>query len=368
MRLTRFPFSCLVLDSESVKRPLTYRSGLSPESVVQYRIQNGVFVPNVLKFGPWLQNYILLSSITNPVQVLRATPSLPQFTLSFEPEKEYTPDQTSSNNGTKVGLFNQDKCKVDEIENIQQNTIETEASLDTFSPKGTSPSSTRNVTTPNFGQQFGSDPEVQHQKQTSSQLMCFLRRNGKIQKMPENSSFRAVERTFVLKQQKGITEAIDQEEITLHPTHKKTFFSEMKDSGPTFKVKTCNADFVTYSCVVATHSELWDVGSISTEVQNSVCDEILIVPDCNDQWDFDLRHTVCTSSVEHVNSEQMEQQYVSEELTEGTIGDQSLVQIPEFQIKKFEEMPVFASHVVSPSKFYVQQKDANLQKLSEVMA
>ncbi|MCI4379850.1 hypothetical protein PGIGA_G00233140 [Pangasianodon gigas] len=49
-------------------------------------------------------------------------------------------------------------------------------------------------------------------------------------------------------------------------------------------------------------------------------------------------------------------------------GQEAALRIPEFQIKKFEEMPVVVTHVVSPGNFYIQHKDNNLQELSDIMA
>ncbi len=41
--------------------------------------------------------------------------------------------------------------------------------------------------------------------------------------------------------------------------------------------------------------------------------------------------------------------------------------IPEFQTRRFEEMPVIISHIINPNKFFIQHKDTNLCELSEIM-
>ncbi|XP_072520359.1 uncharacterized protein [Salminus brasiliensis] len=369
-------------DLQNLNMQLIYRGNLSPPRVLQFN-HNGAFVPHVLKFGPLLQNVILANSVTKALKIIGATAFLQNTTLSLESEKENeeSSGKISPNYGTEMELFNQDKSKMSEMENSkfikQQNIIVTETEMqknvaDTFIPKGIHPSLPQNVTTHIFEQQFGNDPEVQHQKQTSSQLMRFLRMNGKTKNVPVTSLFDAVERAYALmQQQKSKNEAVDQKGVALHNAHKRQLFPETKDSGPIFKVKSKSADFVTYSCVIATCSELWDIGNISTEVKktlhDSIYDERLFFPNCNDPKLSDtFRQSMSTSSDESVTSEQVE--HMHNWINESVEGDEFLVKIPEFERKKFEEMSVLASHVVSPNNFYIQHKDANLKKLSETMA
>ncbi|KAL7863418.1 hypothetical protein SRHO_G00124020 [Serrasalmus rhombeus] len=363
------------------KLHLPHRISLSPQRVLHFNHkrsrQNGVFIPNVLKFGPLLQNVIQESSITKAVQIIGATLSLQHMVLSLESEKDQSSGKISTNYGTEIELLTQDDSKKSEMESAKHNMQENIAATEAQTPRNVadiSPRLTQNVTSHIFEQQLGNEPEVQHQKQTSSQLMRFLRMNGKTKNLPDVSFFGSVERAFVLvQQQKRNTEAMDLKKITLYTTQKRQSFSEMKVSGPIFKVKNSCAGFVTYSCIIATHSELWDIGDISTEVKNSsqssVSDEKMASPYCNDSKELDLFGlTVCTSSGESVASDNLELQCDLEELTDGATEDEYLLRIPEFQIRKYEEMPVLVSHVVSPSRFYIQHKDSRLQKLSEIMA
>ncbi|MCI4379849.1 hypothetical protein PGIGA_G00233130, partial [Pangasianodon gigas] len=235
---------------------LTQTTSLSPQRVFQFsylRSQTGIFVPHVLKFGPLLQNIILASSITKAVQIIGATLPLQQLTLLPESEK-LSPGKISSEHSTEML---KQESKVCEVENdkycIPQDIIATETQ------RKAEEILTQNVTTYTSEQQLGNYLKVQHQKQTSSQLIHFLRTSRNM----EQSSFAgSEERAFVLMQQlKSKTETnMDQEFIQLHSTHKKQFISEMNNSVPIFNVKKRSAGSVTYSCMIATITELWDVG------------------------------------------------------------------------------------------------------------
>ncbi|KAI4873436.1 hypothetical protein NFI96_007170 [Prochilodus magdalenae] len=284
------------------------------------------------------------------------------MTLSRESgkeEEEESSTKVSTSYGTEIELSNQDGSKASGLEtaktDVPQKIIPTEAETQkNFAD--ICPSLIPNVTTHVLEQPFVNDPKVQHQKQTSSELMHFLRMIGKTKNVSEIS---CVERAFMLmQQQKPNIEAM-----------KRQSFAEMKVSGPIFKVKTSSADFVTYTCMIATHSELWDIGDISIEAKTSKVSGSngVTFPNCNDSKFLDLfSETVCTSGNESATSDNLEPQCTFEEQADKTT-DVSLVRIPEFQIKKFQEIPVLVSHVISPSRFHIQQEDANLQKMSEIM-
>ncbi|XP_026796329.3 tudor domain-containing protein 5 [Pangasianodon hypophthalmus] len=322
---------------------LTQTTSLSPQRVFQFsylRSQTGIFVPHLLKFGPLLQNIIVASSITKAVQIIGAKLPLQQLPLLPESEK-LSPGKISSEHSTEMS---KQESKVCEVENdkycIPQDIIATETR------RKAEEILTQNVTTYTSEQQLGNYLKVQHQKQTSFQLIHFLRTSRNM----EQSSFAgSEERAFVLMQQlKSKTETnMDQEFIQLHSTHKKQFISEMNNSVPIFNVKKRSAGSVTYSCMIATITELWDVGDISTEVKNSLQDSI----------------------ADEMASKQMKHQCALEGgINRSMDGQEAALRIPEFQIKKFEEMPVVVTHVVSPGNFYIQHKDNNLQKLSDIMA
>ncbi|XP_066504817.1 uncharacterized protein [Hoplias malabaricus] len=384
--LTVFENLKSALDPLSLKMHLTHRVSLSPQHLLQFshwRVnQNGMFYPNVLKFGPLLQNAIMASSITKAVQIIGANLSLQHMEFFFETEKEDITDKISPNE-REIELFSKNNPKVSEMENAKYNVEEdilttedqTPRNLsDTFVPKGIYPILTQNGSSHIFEQQFGNYPEVQHQKQTSSQLIHFLKMNGKKKNVPEISLLGAGEKAGLMQEQKIKSETKDQKAITLLTTDKRHLFTEMKASGPIFRVKNSSAGIVTYSFMVASNSELWDVGDITTKVKKSlrdtVSDDSLTFANNNDLNPLEnFSQTMCTSSSESVITEPVEQQSDAEELTDSTMEEEEFfMKIPEFQIKKFEEMPVLVSHVISPSDFYIQHDNANLQNLSETMA
>ncbi|XP_026851991.2 tudor domain-containing protein 1-like [Electrophorus electricus] len=136
---------------------------------------------------------------------------------------------------------------------------------------------------------------------------------------------------------------------TSQSAQKRQLVSVMDVSRPIFKLKNSSAGSVTYSCMIATPSELWDIGDISTEVTNSAPGMM--------------------SDERSVASEHVEHQCGPDKLMDSSVDDdEAQVRIPEFQIKKFEELPVVATYVITPSNFYIQHKDTNLQELSHIMA
>ncbi|XP_053486359.1 uncharacterized protein LOC128611109 isoform X1 [Ictalurus furcatus] len=193
----------------------------------------------------------------------------------------------------------------------------------------------------------------------------------------EQLSFAGFEEgAFVLTQQlksRTVTNR-DPEFIQLPSIHEKPMVSETDYSVPVFKVKNISAGSVTYRCMIFTNSELWDIGDISTEVENSlqvsVADERLSFADHDDSRILNpFTPSFCISCNESMTSEQMKHQCGMEAVTNRSMdGQEAAVRIPEFKIKKFEEMPVVVTHVVSPGNFCIQHKENNLQELSDIMA
>ncbi|XP_076877161.1 uncharacterized protein LOC143526573 [Brachyhypopomus gauderio] len=376
-------------DLHCLKTNLKQSEGLSPHNRLQLnyvkKCDPGAFVPQVFKFGPMLHNVILARSITKSVQIVAAKISLQQIILSLETEKDESPGKTSPVCDTEVESFSQDESKGREMEdvnnNLQKNTIAAKAQIqrnyaNPFVPKEIfSDMRTQNVTTLLFDQQFGNDLEVQHQKQTSSQLMHFLRTNRKAEQGPELSLSCAVDRPSTLvQQQNSKTEPSMADRNTSQNARKRRLSSEMDACRPIFKLKNNRAGSVTYSCMIATPSELWDIGDISIELRNFtpelMSDESLALANCNDSKVLDaFSLSICPSKNVTVASEEGMGQCGPDKLMNRSVdGDEALVRIPEFQIKKFEEMPVIATHVITPSNFYIQHQDTNLQELSEIVA
>lgn len=321
---------------------LTQTTSVSAQRMFQLRYlrsQTEVFAPHVLRFGPLLQNVILANSVTKAMQSIGATSPVQQLTLLLESEKQSL-EKISSEHATEMLLKQESNvCDMEKYKYcIPQNINATESYISE--------------------QQFGNCAEIQHQKQTSAQLMHFLRSNRNIEQFSFSGS---EEETLVLKEQiksKTVTN-MNQTFIQFHSTHEK----EMNQSVPVFRVKSSSAGFLTYSCMIATNSELWDIGDISAEMQN--------FPSAEHSESCVLKsrtQSFCASSKESMESKQIKHQCGIEGMMKRTMDEQvAATRIPEFQSKKFEEMPVVVSHVVSPGNFYIQHKDNNLQELSDVM-
>ncbi|KAF7707202.1 uncharacterized protein LOC124386391 [Silurus meridionalis] len=329
-------------------------SSLSPQHLFQFsnlRRQTGECVPRVLKFGSSLQNAVLANSKTKAVLPLQ------QLALLHGAEKK-SPDSIPPEHSTK--LFLKQESKVCKVENgkylIPQDIIPTE----TEKKEAEFLSITNSITE----QQFGNNFRIQHQKQTSSQLIHFLRTNRNMKCF----SFAGSEKgAFELKQQlKGKTETnMDQEFIQWQKTHNKP----RNNSACIFTVKNSCAGSVTYRCVIATNSELWDIGDISTEVKNPLASiiESLTFADCNYSCIMDpFTQSFCISSNESM-AHQCGIKGVSSKSVDRSSKIEATGKIPEFQIKKFEEIPIVVTHVVSPNNFYIQLKDNSLQELSEII-
>lgn len=298
------------------------------------------------------------------MQIIVATLPLQQLTFSLESEKQ-SPGTTSSE------MSSTQESEVCEVESDQycmpQDTTAAEAR------RKSEESLTQNVTNYISEQQLGDCLKIQHQKQTSSQLVHFLRTSRNM----EQSSFAGFEEgAFVLTQQlksRTVTNR-DPESIQLPSIHEKPIVSETDYPVPVFKVKNISAESVTYRCMIFTNSELWDIGDISTEVKNSlqvsVADERLSFADHDDSRILDpFTPSFCISCNESMTSEQMKHQCGMEAVINRSMdGQEAAVRIPEFKIKKFEEMPVVVTHVVSPGNFCIQHKENNLQELSDIMA
>lgn len=333
---------------------LTQTARVPPQHMFQFsslRSQTELFVPHVLKFGPLLQNAILANSVTKAMQSIGATLPVQQLTLLLELEKQ-SDGKISSEHATEMLLKHDSKvCDMDNYNHcMPQNIITTEKFL------------TQNVARYISEQQFENCPKIQHRKQTSAQLVDFLRTNRNVE---EFSSAGSKEEAYVLKEQlkSKIVTHMNQKFIQLRSTHKEEFVSQMNNSIPIFKVKNISAGFVTYICMIATNSELWDIGDISAEARNfssaDYSDSCTLNP-CHQSFGISSNESMASREMKHQRGiEGMMERAMDEPVTP--------IRIPEFQIKKFEEMPVIVTHVVSPWSFYIQHKDNNLQELSDIM-
>lgn len=217
----------------------------------------------------------------------------------------------------------------------------------------------------NTQQNTGSDEICRH-KLSSSQLIHFLKITRNTKQVSELASS-----ANEVKYRTSITRAslrLDQRVMAVTSAKKDVeneIFSEGKFSEPIFAEKSVSVDCVAYHWMITTNSELWDTGNIFSETNHSKAE-----PFPNEMVDFLFQddwkvanlysQSICSSKEELCPLEGCK--------GSGTLTDEPAhVQIPEFQSRKFEEIPVVITHVVHPNKFFIQHKDTNLCELSEIM-
>lgn len=207
------------------------------------------------------------------------------------------------------------------------------------------------------------DVHVQHQKQTSSQLLHFLKAKGKNTGAPEvtvmrqrnenmtNFSPPAVQHTAFLFE----PAAMDLPKEAKAP---QTLSTNMENQIPVFKVKRAESSgSLIYSYVTATRTELWDIGDIFMEAEQADCDVIPLENKASGKSEAEVEDpcqvrgqpggTLQNAESEHIGDPAPVQARTTDGLT-----------IPEFQFPKFEETEVVVSHIVNPGNFYVQQADS----------
>ncbi|KAK9963499.1 hypothetical protein ABG768_006681 [Culter alburnus] len=229
-----------------------------------------------------------------------------------------------------------------------------------------------------FQQNTGSD-EIHRHKLSSSQLIHFLKmtRNSKQVSELASSANEVKYRTNItqaslrLKQQQNINAMASVDQMPFTSAKKDVeneVFSEGKFSEPIFAEKSNRVDCVAYHWIITTNSELWDTGNIFSETNHSKAE-----PFPNEMVDFLFQddwkianlysQSNCSSKEESCPLEGCKGSGTLTDVHEDDVH----IQIPEFQSRKFEEIPVVITHVVHPNKFFIQHKDTNLCELSEIM-
>lgn len=191
------------------------------------------------------------------------------------------------------------------------------------------------------------DVQVQHQKQTSSQLLHFLKVKAKntgvlnVTVMEWHNSFSGLPPPSPAKN--NTKPACQFKKEAAWPSG---LLSENENLAPLFRLKRVDSGgSLTYTCVIATKTELWDIGDIVTDYESESgsgsSEEIAqIMPS-------DETHKWIDATVQ------------KDETTSTKMHTASAITIPEFQNKRFEEIEVVVSHIVNPGSFYIQHTDAN---------
>lgn len=204
---------------------------------------------------------------------------------------------------------------------------------------------------------------VQHQKQTSSQLLHFLKAKGKDTGAPEVTAMRRRNENVTHFSPPAVRHAaflFEPAAVDLPKEAKapQTLSTNMENQIPVFKVKRVESSgSLIYSYVTATRTELWDIGDIFMEAEQADCDAIPLENKAPGNSEAEVEDpcqvrgqpggTLQNAESEHVGDPAPVQARTTDGLT-----------IPEFQFPKFEETEVVVSHIVNPGNFYVQQADS----------
>lgn len=341
---------------------------------------------DVVKFGPMLQNSLMASSIAKAVHVLGTTLSRQQLKQFLIPQPTAVQQDdmicsvSSSYNSAVVATSSSCHVEAEEKEVVFEEKRQPDAvilppaviqspkmnaerpplllpPIKAILPEISNPKPGNITPLIIWGRE--DDGQVQHQKQTSSQLLHFLRAKAK--------TMGALEVT-VMEWSKNCTSASNSPQSSppaikrhsyqfrhvvaddlIDALAPKTLLADIENQAPVFRVKRVElSGSLTYTCVIATKTELWDIGDIFTEVgqggsddspsENEVNKTNQVEKSCvNIKWE-----TQCTDP-EHENNSAG----VKMSSTNG-------INIPEFQVRRFEETEVVVSHIVNPGSFYIQ--------------
>lgn len=338
------------------------------------------------KFGSMLQNMFMASSIRKAVQVLGASlhfqhlkqlvippkgahkVNLSQTAASQNQKKDATCSVLSSHISTGQDTEILGKTEQNDVEKCSSHKeillpascdiVKTNAHKLLLPPIPTIPNKTScnglypGVPMTKWGRD--DDIQVQHQKQTSTQLLHFLKVKAKttgvlnvtvmewhnslsdLPPPPPSPAKNITKQAYQFKQDAAWSSGM---------------LSETENHTPLFKVKRVDSGgFLTYTCMIATKTELWDIGDIVTDLEsesNSVSSKETMQIMSSDETlkliDVTVQKVDATSAKMHTAN---------------------AVTIPEFQNKRFEEIEVVVSHIVNPGNFYIQHTDANEKLLT----
>ncbi|XP_056626095.1 uncharacterized protein LOC130438271 isoform X2 [Triplophysa dalaica] len=217
------------------------------------------------------------------------------------------------------------------------------------------------------------DGEVR-QKLTSSQLLSFLRlgEQDSVQYRLETT-----DKPLSLMQQNIMTIASVDMRITLFIAQAKALdsehiLSEAKLSQPILPEKNSSCHFSASRWTIATSMELWDTvdfSQLNPSLPKAPPPKMMDFPSHDWKSDWKVPEVPSSSTCSSVHQscalngprDPHTLMNANENVTDVN------VKIPEFQIRKFEEMPVVITRIVNPDKFFIQHQDTNLLEISEVL-
>ncbi|XP_030000930.1 uncharacterized protein LOC115426841 [Sphaeramia orbicularis] len=380
---------------------------LEPQVCVQRAGENGmktfclplkdktVLMTDVIKFGPLLQNTLMASSIAKAVQVVGATLSFQQLKHFLIPQASVVQEQcdmicclSSSHDSSEhkttpsfhlkaeeetaaTAVSSEEKCLpnavmlppaiIDAHKSVTENTPLLPPFKTTL-PENGNVKPLHTILLTEWGQ--SGEVQVPHQKQSSIQLLSLIRTKAKSMNsldvavvkhrnasMYTSGSSQPASPNIEAQSYQFKHELADEAVDALAP---KTLLSDAENQGPVFRVKRVESSgSMTYTCVIASQTELWDVGDIVTETGQGYSE--------TSSLESEDSQNIVKSSCE--NTQWKTKSVTNPQHESSCVGSKTQainhVTIPKFQNRRFDEIEVVVSHIVSPGSFYIQHADSN---------
>lgn len=195
------------------------------------------------------------------------------------------------------------------------------------------------------------DGQMLHQKQTSPQLLCFLKAKAKdLGTLPARVWFEEHANVSSPPQLVSTSDEIQARQpkhVSDDAIDTEVPKQDVENQTRVFKVKhEESSGSLTYAYVTATTTELWDLGDIFTEASQELSDVRRVEDEaCGNVEHEDMS---CVNPAERVR----------ESARGPPMPTVNGIAIPEFHIHRFGESEVVVSHIISPGNFFIQQADS----------
>lgn len=355
----------------------------------------GIITGDGLRFGHMLQNSLRVCSTAREVQVLGVAPSLQKLKHFFIPQPAVfqqgvtVHNIASSCNSTVATISSSSYLKAEETEHVFEQKHTPDAvtlspavihspkigperpplllpHTETLFPEISNPSP---VKITQIRWECVDDIQVQHQKQTSSQPLSFLRTKVKIMgtlgamKQSKEGAYTSSSPTLMSPiaptQTCHLKHAAPDNLINTQGP--KMLSAGIINEAPVFKVKSELSGGLTYMYMTVTKTELWDIGDIFTEVEQGDSEAIQFEDDACGKMRAEEADS-CGNV--HLKAQTLQSIDPEHDVSSAAAARPAIngITIPDFQLRRFEETEVVVSHIVTPSNFYIQQADST-QKL-----
>lgn len=194
------------------------------------------------------------------------------------------------------------------------------------------------------------DVEMLHHKQTSPQLLHFLKAKAKdLGTLPARAWFEEhanMSSPPQLVSTSNKIQARQPKHVSDDAFDTQVPKQDVENQTQVFKVKHEESrGSLTYAYVTATTTELWDLGDVFTEASQELSDVSRVEDGACGNVEEDMS---CVNSAEPVR----------ESARGAQMPTVNGITIPEFRIHRFGESEVVVSHIISPGNFFIQQADS----------